>query len=862
MTSPSERLAAALAERYRIERELGQGGMATVYLAHDLRHDRRVALKVLRAELAAVIGAERFLAEIKTTANLQHPHILPLFDSGTADSFLYYVMPYVEGESLRDRLNREKQLPVDEAVKVATEVAGALDYAHRHGVVHRDIKPENILLAEGQALVADFGIALAVSTAGGGTRMTETGMSLGTPHYMSPEQAMGEREITPKADVYALGCVLYEMLLGEPPFTGPTAQAIVAKVMTEKPAPIVARRPRVPGHVEDAVFTALEKLPADRFATAAEFASALANPGAQTHRRTDAPGAQAGGGGAARPWLGDWRSWAALALATAGIVASAVFVSRRESGRDALAGVAFAQQTFAPQAIFNARFAPDGKTIVYSAALEGNTPHLFVIRPDYPEPSPIGPPDTHLLAISSQGDLALLVGARFVRHRLFEGTLARMPLGGGAPREIQAGVREADWSPNGSALAIIHEVGGKDRLEFPIGHVLYESPGYLSDLRVSPTGERIALFEHPYRWDDRGEVIAVDLAGRRTVLTQGYDGLEGLAWAPDGRTVLFAGSFRGFDLEVRAARLHGRAHLVLPSAGSLTVQDVARDGRWLLTRDDQQDRIFVRAPGATADRNLSWLDASQQPLLSADGRLMAFTDAGLDAGPNYATMLRKTDGSPVVRLGDGYPSDLSADGRWVLAIVQSAPQQLMLYPTGPGQSRRLDHGEFQSFSAAAFFPDGQRLLVCGNEPGQAPRCYVRPLGDGPLHPVTPEGTDGGFVSPDGRSVVAHLVSGGYRIYPVDGGAPRAIPSLEPDDQIVRWSDDGRAVFVCDPNEIPMRVDRVDLATGRRELLETIAPADRSGLLSVVGLSLARDPHVYAYQTRDYVSHLFTVEGMR
>jgi serine/threonine-protein kinase len=282
VTGSSDRLAAALSRSYRIERELGQGGMATVYLAQDLKHDRKVAIKVLRAELAAVIGAERFLSEIKTTANLQHPHILPLHDSGEADSFLYYVMPFVQGESLRDQLTCKKQLPIPEAVRIASEVASALDYAHRHGVIHRDIKPENILLHDGSALVADFGIALAASKAGG-TRMTETGMSLGTPHYMSPEQAMGEREIGPQSDVYALGAVTYEMLVGEPPFTGPTAQAIVAKVMTAEPADITAQRRTVPAHVDAAVLTALEKLPADRFATAAEFAQALAG-GAAEHR--------------------------------------------------------------------------------------------------------------------------------------------------------------------------------------------------------------------------------------------------------------------------------------------------------------------------------------------------------------------------------------------------------------------------------------------------------------------------------------------------------------------------------------------------------------------------------------------------
>src|SRR5688500_7103673 len=298
-------LSSALADRYRIERELGQGGMATVYLAYDLRHDRKVAIKVLRPELAAVIGAERFLSEIKTTANLQHPHILPLFDSGrveghegrggregregdpvdpetgatfaTPSTFLYYVMPFIDGESLRDRLNREKQLAIGDAVRITSEVAGALDYAHRRDVIHRDIKPENILLHDGRALVADFGIALAASRAGSGSRITETGMSLGTPHYMSPEQAMGQREITGRSDVYGLGVIAYEMLTGDPPFTGSTAQAIVARVVTESPRPMRAQRHTIPSHVDAAVLTALEKLPAYRFDTPAAFAAALAD---------------------------------------------------------------------------------------------------------------------------------------------------------------------------------------------------------------------------------------------------------------------------------------------------------------------------------------------------------------------------------------------------------------------------------------------------------------------------------------------------------------------------------------------------------------------------------------------------------
>src|SRR5687768_3989842 len=292
-------LTTALSDRYRIERELGAGGMATVYLAHDLRHDRPVAIKVLHPELAAALGGERFLSEIKTTARLQHPHILPLLDSGEADGLLYYVMPYVRGETLRARLERENQLPIADALRIAREAADALGAAHAVGIIHRDIKPENILLQGGHALVADFGIALAVQSAGG-QRMTQTGLSLGTPQYMSPEQAMGERTVDARSDLYALGAVTYEMLVGEPPFTGPSVQAIVARLVTEEPRPITLQRRAVPGHVEAAVLRALEKLPADRFASAEEFVRALAAPAGATVVTSRTPAAAAAARGRRR----------------------------------------------------------------------------------------------------------------------------------------------------------------------------------------------------------------------------------------------------------------------------------------------------------------------------------------------------------------------------------------------------------------------------------------------------------------------------------------------------------------------------------------------------------------------------------
>ena len=368
----------ALADRYRIERELGQGGMATVYLAHDFRHERNVAIKVLRPELAAVIGAERFVREIRTIAALQHPHILGLIDSGELQGTAYYVMPFVEGESLRDRIRRDKQLPIPEAVRISTEVAAALDYAHRHGVIHRDIKPENILLHDGQALVADFGIALAVSQAGG-TRMTETGMSLGTPHYMSPEQAMGEREVTARSDVYALACVTYEMLTGEPPFTGATAQAIVARVLTEQPRPVTTQRHTVPEHVEAAVLTALEKLPADRFATAVEFAQALAGTTMVSRRTSAHTTALPAAARAATP-----RRWAVIGGATAVVAALALWTWRGRTAGAPLPPVArFAVRLSpAPQTGVIAQamaLSPDGTRLVYIGSGDGG--NLLYARP-------------------------------------------------------------------------------------------------------------------------------------------------------------------------------------------------------------------------------------------------------------------------------------------------------------------------------------------------------------------------------------------------------------------------------------------------------------------------------------------------
>jgi eukaryotic-like serine/threonine-protein kinase len=854
LSDHAERLRAALAGRYDVARELGAGGMATVYLAQDLKHDRKVAIKVLRPELAAVIGAERFLREIKTIANLQHPHILGLIDSGEVNGTAYYVMPFVEGESLRDRLTREKQLPIPDAVRIAAEVAGALDYAHRHGVIHRDIKPENILLHDGAALVADFGIALAVSSAGG-SRMTETGMSLGTPHYMSPEQAMGEREITARSDVYALGCVTYEMLTGDPPFTASTAQAVIAKVMTEKPASIRRQRERVPQEVEDAVLTALEKLPADRFATAAEFSAALKGGGAGSTTVRTVP-ARPGARASRTPRI-------ALAAGALALVALGLLAGRWLRGPDAPAGLTFLQRSFRDEAIYNARFAPDGRTIVYSSAAETSAPDVFVIRPDYPAPTALGLAGTHLLSVSSRGELAVLVRAEFLRHRLFQGTLARVPLGGGAPRELLDSVREADWSPDGTELAIIHDVGGRDRLEFPVGKVLYEASGYLSDPRVSPDGRHVAFAEHPFRWDDRGTVKIVDRAGKPAAVTPGYPAIEGMAWRPGGDEVLFSAFGSSDGYVVRGLTLGGRLRVAVTGAGLLTVHDVSRGGQVLLTRDDTPFRLMLRGPHAPREVDVSWLDVSLGPKLSRDGSLLAFTNGGVDAGANYDVMLRTTTtGDQAARLGEGEAAAFSPDGKWLLAAVPSTPPRLVLYPTRTGAERPIPIGPFESIGSADWFPDGRSILFCGNRAGEASRCYVQPLAGGTARAVTPAGTSAGFVSPSGEEVVAFGPALGHRRYPVAGesGAGREIPGLSFSDQVVRWSPDGRALIVGSATSATM--DRVDLATGRRQPLVTLGTEHPGGRWRLTFFALADDPRVYAYVAATYLSEIFTVDRVR
>jgi Tol biopolymer transport system component/tRNA A-37 threonylcarbamoyl transferase component Bud32 len=790
MPETQSRLQVALADRYRIEREIGAGGMATVYLAQDLRHDRRVALKLLRPELSAVIGAERFLAEIKLTANLQHPHILPLFDSGEADGFLFYVMPYVEGESLRARLTREKQLPVADAVRIAGEVASALDYAHRHGVVHRDIKPENILLHDGQALVADFGIALAASKAGG-NRMTETGMSLGTPHYMSPEQAMGEREITARSDVYALGVVLYEMLTGDPPFTGSTAQAIVARVLTETPRPILPQRHTIPPEVEATVLTALEKLPADRFASAAEFAEALKGRGTGTTRVSAAAPAAAPPPRRRRLDPIKVGLFAALILALLGAgwgwlrPAPAASVNRFSlylPPAQALAAVNISGNRIA--------ISPDGQRMVYVGPSPGGV-QLWLREHDQlgasPVPGTVGAGSPFFSPDGSQ--LGFLIQGSKLRT---------VVLGGGPTVSVSDSVNSSggDWGTDGylyvevdQGIVRLRATGGPLELlydfqkhgeagaEWPI--VLPGAKGLL--FRTRRANQAIADFQivamplpepggkpvEPHvltrgvyaRYSPTGHLLVV--TGEGKLVAYPFDAgklaitgppvamLEGIGIEIGGFSTTMQLSNSGTLVYTTGAAARPRQPVWvsregLESAvdssweppGTIAAMALAPDGNALaldIVLNGTNALWIKQLPSGPASRVTFGDTLNLRPTWSADGRSLVYIgNAGTNGGQ---AMRRRADGTGSAQLLVRSPFAFATasethDGRWLLvrrSFLESGAGDIYGVRAGDSTLTPLVTGPATEIEPTVS-PDGRWMAYASNESGQ-PEVYIRPFPD-------------------------------------------------------------------------------------------------------------------------------------
>jgi Tol biopolymer transport system component/tRNA A-37 threonylcarbamoyl transferase component Bud32 len=770
------RLTAALAGRYRIERELGQGGMATVYLAEDLKHDRKVALKVLKPELAAVLGAERFVVEIKTTAALQHPHILPLFDSGTADGFLFYVMPFIDGETLRDRLNRETQLGVDEAVKIAAEVADALDYAHQHGVIHRDIKPENILLQNGRPMVADFGIALAVSAAAGG-RMTETGLSLGTPHYMSPEQATAEKEISARSDVYSLASVLYEMLSGEPPHTGASAQAIIMKIVTDTARPVTELRKSVPANVAAALAKALEKLPADRFASAREFAQALTNPGftIATTAGQAASGARA-----------SWKERAVLPLAVVAAVAvgAALWGWTRPESPAPVARLSITLPDSAQlqqQAGILFVLSGDGSKIIYTGP--GNGDVDLWVRPlgtlsatrvpgtsgaDSPFLSPDGtvaafyrgtPPA--LYTVSLQGgprqtlaqDSTIALGGGFGPdgsiYFVRRGGLRRLPAGGGPIEEItrvdtasaEAAHGWVDVLPNGKGLLFTILRRSEDQFDIAVldlktrkATILFRGiyARYASSGHIVYSDADGGLFAIPFdedRLTTTGTAIPI-VAG----VTQGGAGVAHFALSRSGTLLYGTGSGGGEEVLMWVDR-QGRAQVVDSTLkGPFGELALSPDGRRLAVTqfEGNTGNVWTKELDHGPVGKLTLQRDNSGPAWTPDGREVTFVS---DSGGHQDLYARRADGSvnPTLLLHANRTIDygfVSRDGQWIIYQAGGAGA-----PTRKDLFARRTGGDTTTIALAVtsaiefaprLSPDGRWLAYVTNESGQ-PEVYVSPF---------------------------------------------------------------------------------------------------------------------------------------
>jgi Tol biopolymer transport system component len=518
--------------------------------------------------------------------------------------------------------------------------------------------------------------------------------------------------------------------------------------------------------------------------------------------------------------------------------------------------------TFRRGMVHAARFAPDGKTIIYSAVWEGKSLQLFTTRPESPESHELEPAGADVLAVSSLGEMALSLGSHPVAQFLYSGTLARVPLVGGAPREILEGVEWADWSPDGSNLAIVRQEQGRHRLEFPLGKVIYQADGWIGHIRISPKADMVALIDHPQLGDDGGAVAMVDLAGKKTTLSTGWDSIQGIAWSPGGEEIWFTATRTGGDRSLYAVTLTGTIRLLARVPGELTLLDVGREGNVLLTRGNDRAGIIGLAPGDAKERDLSWLDWSSPGDLSADGKTVLFAETGEGGGPKYAVYLRKTDGSPAIRLSEGVGLALSPDGKSALARPNVTPSPLVRLPTGVGEAKPLTNDAINHLWGR-WLPDGKQVVFSGNEAGHGFRLYVESPGEGKPRPISPEGVNPSVViSPKGDFAASVGPDHRVYLYPIAGGEPVLVAGTQPDEAPTGFSADGRSLYVFRFGEIPAKVFQLELATGKRTLWKELVPADAAGIDTVRGITITPDAKAYVYGYIRTLSDLYLVEGLK
>jgi dipeptidyl aminopeptidase/acylaminoacyl peptidase/predicted Ser/Thr protein kinase len=842
---------------YEIVAPIGAGGMGEVYRARDAKLGREVAIKVLPSATASDPDRrQRFELEARAASALNHPNILTIYDIGEADGTVYIAMELIEGKTLRELVAAGEPLATKRLLDLAAQIAEGLAKAHSAGIVHRDLKPENVMVSkDGYAKILDFGLAKLTETSSAEGSVlptavaapTQPGTVMGTAGYMSPEQASGQ-PVDYRSDQFSLGTIVYEMATGRRAFQRKTGAETLVAIIREEPEPIAHLAPAAPAPVRWIVDRLLSKDPDERYASTRDLAREIESVRDHLSETT-----ASGGLTAAEPVKPRRRPRLAAAAAGAlllGALAGGLLVRGISSGGGG-APTSIRQLTFSRGTLHRGRFAPDGQTIVYSAAWSGRPLEIFTTRADSAEARSLGLTGADLLSVSSAGELAVALNRRNLFGFEMTGTLARVPLAGGAPREVLEGVEDADWSPDGKELAVARWAGRTSRIEYPIGKVIYEAPGWASDVRVSPDGRLVAFIDHRQRGDNDGELKVVDRDGK--VRMTGPFATFGVAWSRSGDEVWSGG--RG----ISATSLSGKSRMAYNAPGAF-IDDLAEGDRLLFHVASIRREAIAVSAADSAERDLSWFNWSFPNDISPDGSTLFFDEQNIE---NRGLYLRKLDGAPAVRIGEGTGYQLSPDGKWALASRDPGAGILQLLPSGAGESKDLPATGL-NIQSAAWFPDGKRLLLSGNEPGRSSRLYVFDLSGGKPRPITPEGVGFLFfpVSPDGRFVAATDPERRTAIYPIEPGEPRVVPGLQPEDTVLRWTPDGKALLTFRPSAPPLRVEEVDIATGARTLRREIQPRDPSGINQVGPYLEAPDGKTYVYSFRRSIGELYLASWRR